>query len=56
MSGDNMYGKQPLKFYSEHLTITKITLIDHLLKETYKYNKSITLEENLNDLEKLLTN
>ena len=27
MSGDNLYGKQPIKFYSEELTITKLVLI-----------------------------
>tara|TARA_Y100000589_G_scaffold177480_1_gene168228 strand:- start:194 stop:364 length:171 start_codon:yes stop_codon:yes gene_type:complete len=27
MSGDNLHGKQPIKFYSEELTITKLLLI-----------------------------
>ena len=27
MSGDNLYGKQPLKFYSNYLTLTKISLL-----------------------------
>ena len=27
MSGDNLYGKQPIRFYSEDLTITKLILI-----------------------------
>ena len=31
MSGDNMLGDQPLKFYSEELTETKIQLVNHLL-------------------------
>ena len=26
MSGDNLHGKQPIKFYSEELTIAKIEL------------------------------
>ena len=28
MSGDNLHGKQPIKFYSEELTIAKIELIE----------------------------
>ena len=31
MSGDNMLGEQPLKFYSEEVTETKIQLVNHLL-------------------------
>ena len=31
MSGDNMLGDQPLKFYSEELTDTKIELVHRLL-------------------------
>ena len=31
MSGDNMLGEQPLKFYSEEVTETKIQLIKGLL-------------------------
>tara|TARA_B100000614_G_scaffold232051_1_gene226448 strand:+ start:291 stop:461 length:171 start_codon:yes stop_codon:yes gene_type:complete len=55
MSGDNMHGKQPLKFYSECLTITKISLIDHLLKKNYKESNQIELEQKLKDWEKLLS-
>ena len=28
MSGDNLYGKQPIKFYSEKITITKVELLE----------------------------
>ena len=28
MSGDNLHGKQPIKFYSEKLTLTKIELLE----------------------------
>ena len=31
MSGDNMLGEQPLKFYSEELTATKIQLVNRVL-------------------------
>ena len=28
MSGDNLHGKQPIKFYSEKITLTKIELLE----------------------------
>ena len=31
MSGDNMHGKQPIKFYSEKITLTKIELLERQL-------------------------
>ena len=31
MSGDNLHGKQPIKFYSEVLTITKVELLERQL-------------------------
>ena len=31
MSGDNLHGKQPIKFYSEKITITKIELLERYL-------------------------
>ncbi len=31
MSGDNMLGEQPLKFYSEEVTETKIELVNRLI-------------------------
>jgi len=31
MSGDNLYGKQPIKFYSEKITLTKIELLEKKL-------------------------
>ena len=48
MSGDNLLGEQPLKFYSEDVTQTKIELVNHLLifnaqknsiKDLDKYHK-----------------
>jgi len=31
MSGDNLHGKQPIKFYSEEITLTKIQLLENHL-------------------------
>ena len=31
MSGDNLHGKQPIKFYSETITLTKIELLEKQL-------------------------
>ena len=31
MSGDNLHGKQPIKFYSEELTLTKVQLLEQQL-------------------------
>ena len=28
MSGDNLHGNQPLKFYSEKITLSKVELIE----------------------------
>ena len=28
MSGDNLHGKQPIKFYSEEITLTKVELLE----------------------------
>ena len=36
MSGDNLYGKQPVKFYSNELTHTKLELLNDMkLKPLY---------------------
>ena len=32
MSGDNLHGKQPIKFYSEKMTLTKIELLERHLR------------------------
>ena len=44
MSGDNMLGEQPLKFYSEEVTETKIGLVNHLLILNAKKNSIKYLE------------
>ena len=31
MSGDNLHGKQPIKFYSEVITLTKVELLEKQL-------------------------
>ena len=28
MSGDNLHGNQPIKFYSEEITLTKVQLLE----------------------------
>ena len=32
MSGDNLHGSQPIKFYSETITLTKIELLEKQLR------------------------
>ena len=44
MSGDNLLGDQPLKFYSEEITETKIELVNHLLIFNAKKNSIIDME------------
>ena len=31
MSGDNLHGMQPIKFYSEKITLTKVELLERQL-------------------------
>ena len=31
MSGDNLHGRQPIKFYSEKITLTKMELLEKQL-------------------------
>ena len=42
MSGDNLHGKQPIKFYSETITLTKVELLE----------RHLGLGEKLSDLDK----
>ncbi len=44
MSGDNMLGEQPLKFYSEEVTETKIELVQRLLILNAQKNSIIDLD------------
>ena len=41
MSGDNLHGNQPIKFYSEKITLTKVQLLE----------KQLNLGEKVLDLE-----
>ena len=41
MSGDNLHGKQPIRFYSEKITITKVKLLE----------RHLTLGEKVSDLD-----
>ena len=41
MSGDNLHGKQPIKFYSEKITLTKIELLE----------RQLSLGEKISDLD-----
>ena len=44
MSGDNMLGEQPLKFYSEEVTETKLELVRRLLILNAKKNSIIDID------------
>tara|TARA_Y100001968_G_scaffold238258_1_gene221584 strand:- start:200 stop:370 length:171 start_codon:yes stop_codon:yes gene_type:complete len=49
MSGDNLLGDQPLKFYSEQVTETKIELVQRLLILNAQKNSIIDLERKHKD-------
>ena len=42
MSGDNLHGKQPIKFYLEKITLTKVELLE----------RQLSLGEKISDLDK----
>ena len=46
MSGDNLHGKQPIKFYSEIITLTKVELLE---RQLCLGEKDIDLEEKHKD-------
>ena len=54
MSGDNLHGSQPIKFYSENITITKVLLIQHHYKVISNDKSIADLEEKHNEFKKLL--
>ena len=54
MSGDNLHGRQPIKFYSEELTITKLLLIKKHFNLKFESNSSINSEQKCFELKKLL--
>ncbi len=41
MSGDNLYGAQPLKFYSEEMTETKKIALAYFEKKLFPESNSI---------------
>ena len=41
MSGDNLHGQLPIKFYSEKITLTKVELLE----------RQLSLREKVTDLE-----
>ena len=50
MSGDNQYVSQPLKFYTEEMTETKIITIAHLEKKLFPVaNSVIYLDQKRNE-------
>tara|TARA_Y100000589_G_scaffold210556_1_gene198625 strand:- start:56 stop:226 length:171 start_codon:yes stop_codon:yes gene_type:complete len=55
MSGDNLYGKQPIKFYSEELTITKLLLIKKHFNFKYESISLANSEQKYSELKKLLS-
>ena len=42
MSGDNLHGKQPIKFYSEKITLSKVELLE----------RHLNLGKDISDLDK----
>ncbi len=49
MSGDNLLGEQPLKFYAEEVTATKIELVQRQLILNAKKNSIIDLKKKLKE-------
>ena len=47
MSGDNLLGEQPLKFYSQEVTETKVELVHHLLILNAQKNLIIDLDRKI---------
>ncbi len=54
MSGDNLHGDQPIKFYSEDLTLTKVLLIKNHFNFEYQFSDINDADQNYKLLKKLL--
>ena len=54
MSGDNLHGKQPIKFYSEELTITKLLLIKKHFNFKFESKYPVNSDQKYFELKKLL--
>ena len=52
MSGDNLHGKQPIKFYSEKITLTKVELLE---KHLCLGEKTLNLDEKHKEWSKRLS-
>ena len=52
MSGDNMLGEQPFKFYSEEVTETKLELVRRLLILNAQKNSIIDIDRKYKGWEK----
>ncbi len=52
MSGDNLHGKQPIKFYSERITLSKVELLERHLNLG---EKILNLDENHKEWSKKLS-
>ena len=50
MSGDNLLGEQPIKFYSKGMTETKMKLVLHYLKFMYHATQSLIQRGRTNNL------
>tara|TARA_B100000963_G_C22420529_1_gene577414 strand:- start:164 stop:334 length:171 start_codon:yes stop_codon:yes gene_type:complete len=54
MSGDNLHGKQPIKFYSENITLTKLILIEQHFNFKYQNKDSSKPDQKYIELKDLL--
>ena len=54
MSGDNLYGNQPIKFYSENMTLTKLILIEQHFNFKYQIKDLSNPDKKYIELENLL--
>jgi len=54
MSGDNLHGKQPIKFYSENMTLTKLILIERHFNFKYQINDKSKPDQKYIELKNLL--
>ena len=54
MSGDNLHGKQPIKFYCESMTLTKLILIEHHFNFKYRLHDESNPNKKYIELENLL--
>ena len=55
MSGDNIHGNQPIKFYSESLTLTKLILIERHFNFKYQIDDKSKPDQKYIELKNLLS-